>query len=452
MLHEKEHMHVYRCDAASIFIGKPEAVVFPTSTEQVSRIVKLCNRERIPFVPRGAGTGLSGGAVPLNGGMVIETSKMNKIVEVDLENQRVVVEAGLINLQLTDAISEHGYYYAPDPSSQQACTLGGNVAHNSGGPHCLKYGVTTSHVLGLEVVLPDGQVVNLGGKALDSPGYDLTGILVGSEGTIGIVTRAILKIQRKPQAAKTFMAVYDSIDDASNTVSGIIAEGIVPAAVEMADKLAIKAIESSGHASGYPLDAAAVLLIEVDGLRYGMDRLVTRILEICKRNNAREIRVAKDDAERKKFWTGRKGAFAAMGSISPNYVVQDGVIPRTKLPEVLRRISEISTKYGLSIANVFHAGDGNLHPLIIFNAKNPGETERALQASAETLKICVEVGGVITGEHGIGIEKRDLMPLMYTPEDLAAMKKLREVFNPNDLCNPMKIFPTRLGCVGPGAY
>ncbi|MFQ5997801.1 MAG: FAD-binding oxidoreductase [Candidatus Bathyarchaeia archaeon] len=451
-LTDREHLFVYRCDAAQIFIGNPVAVIFPTSVEQVSEVVKLCNMEKISFIPRGSGTGLSGGAVPLEGGVVIETSKMNRVIEIDFANERAVVESGLINLQLSASISQEGFHYVPDPSSQQACTLGGNIAHNSGGPHCLKYGVTTSHVLGLEVVLPTGEIVNVGGKSRDIPGYDLTGVFVGSEGTLGIVTKMTLRIHRKPEAIKTLMAVFATTDDASNTVSDIIANGILPAAVEMMDKLAIKAIELSQHACSYPKDAGAVLLIEVDGLKDGLERQIQRIKEICSKNRAREVREAKDEAERKKFWTGRKGAFPAMGSLSPNYVVQDGVIPRTKLPQALRKINKISETYGLQIANVFHAGDGNLHPLIAFDLRKPGEKEKAFEASVETLKVCIEAGGVITGEHGIGMEKRDVMPLLFSQEDLAAMKMLRDVFNPHGSCNPSKVLPTKLGCVGPSSY
>ncbi|MFQ5998342.1 MAG: FAD-binding oxidoreductase [Candidatus Bathyarchaeia archaeon] len=439
---DKEHLFVYRCDAAQIFIGNPAAVVFPTKAEQVSAVVKLCNMENVPFVPRGSGTGLSGGSVAIKGGVVIETSKLDRIIEIDFQNQIAVVESGVINLRLSSAIASEGFYYAPDPSSQQVCTLGGNVSHNSGGPHTLKYGVTTNNVLGLEVVLPNGELVDIGGKSSNTAGYDLAGLFVGSEGTLGIVTKVILRILRKPEAVKTLLAVFETTNDASNAVSGIISGGILPSAVEMMDKLAIKAVEQSQHACGYPTDAGAVLLVEVDGLKDGLDRLANRIREICYNNRACEVREARDEDERKKLWRGRKGAFAAMGSLSPNYIVQDGVIPRTKLPHALRRIAEISATYGLQIANVFHAGDGNLHPLIAFDLRIPGQKERAFEASIETVKVCVEAGGVITGEHGIGMEKKDLMPSLFSREDLAMMEKLRDVFNPNGLCNPSKMLPS----------
>jgi len=447
VLHTKEDLMVYECDGISIFCGKPDAVVLPASTQEVAEIVKVCSREGIFIVPRGAGTGLSGGATPVDGGVVISFARMAKILEVDLENQRVVVEPGVVNAWVTDAVAAEGYFYAPNPSSQAACTIGGNVSHNSGGAICLKYGVTTNHVLGLEMVLPDGQVVQVGAKALDTPGYDLTGVLVGSEGTLGIITKVILRIVRRPESVKTFMAVFDSVDDASNAVSDIVARGIVPAAIEFMDHLAIVAVESHPiHAAGYPLDAEAILLVEVDGVREEVEVLSRRIIEVFEKNRAREVRTAKSEEERKRLWQGRKGAFGAMGALSPNYLTQDGVVPRSKLRPILKIVNEVSKKYGLRIANVFHAGDGNLHPLIVFDARIPGQTEKAIVAAVEILVGCVEFGGSLTGEHGIGIEKRELMPLIFTDQDLEVMKRLRKVFNPKGICNPSKVFPTGASC------
>jgi glycolate oxidase len=408
--------------------------------------VALANRERLPFVARGGGTGLSGGALAVDGGLMIALTKLNRILEIDLDNLRVVVEPGVVNLWITQAVSAQGYYYAPDPSSQQACTIGGNVAENSGGPHTLKYGVTTNHVLGLEVVLPDGRIIDTGGPAEDYPGYDLTGILVGSEGTLGIVTKVIVRLLRQSEAVKTLMAVFETMDDASNAVSDVIGRGIVPAAVEMMDQLALEAVEAYIHA-GYPTDAGGVLLIELDGLQDGMEEVVAQIVDIAHQHHAREVRLARDDRERELLWLGRKRAFGAMGRISPSYYVQDGVIPRTRLPEVLQRIRDISERYDIRIANVFHAGDGNLHPLLLFDERDADQRDRVLKASAEILRVCAEVGGSLSGEHGVGIEKREDMPLVFSQQDMAAMQKVRTVFNPQNLCNPGKIFPTPGRCV-----
>lgn len=447
VLTSKEDLMVYESDGIVIFVGKPEAVVIPSSTEEVSKIVKLCNREKVYIVPRGAGTGLSGGANPIEGGVVISFARMNKILEIDYENRRAVVQPGVVNLWVTEAVSPKSYFYAPNPSSQQACTIGGNVAHNSGGPLCLKYGVTSNHVLGLEVVLPNGEIMQFGGKTLDTLGYDLTGVMVGSEGTLGIVTKVVLRILRKAESVKTYMGVFDAVDDASNTVAGIIANGIIPAAIEFMDQLSIQAVEMHPvHAAGYPTDAAAVVLVELDGLKEEVEGLSERVVEVFKENNVREIRLAKSDEERKKLWQGRKGAFGAMGALSPNYLTQDGVVPRSKLPEILRIVGDVGKKYNLRIANVFHAGDGNLHPLIIFDARVEGETQRAIDAAVEILVACVKFGGTLTGEHGVGIEKRELMPLIFTDQDLAAMKKLRSIFNPDNICNPSKVFPTGAPC------
>jgi glycolate oxidase len=441
-----EEKLVYECDGLTMFKAVPDVVVFPTSTQQVAEVVRVAHRHHIPFVARGGGTGLSGGALATEGGIMIALTKLNQILEIDLENQRAAVQPGVVNLWITQAVAAQGYYFAPDPSSQQACTIGGNVAENSGGPHTLKYGVTTNHVLGLEVVLPDGRIVETGGPAEDYPGYDLTGIMVGSEGTLGIVTKVVVRLLRKPEAVKTLMAVFESMDDASNAVSDVIGQGIVPAAIEMMDQLALEAVEAYIHA-GYPTDAGGVLLIELDGLRDGMDETAAQIGAIARQHQAREVRLAKDDRERELLWLGRKRAFGAMGRISPSYYVQDGVIPRTRLPEVLRQIGDIATRHQIRIANVFHAGDGNLHPLLLYDERDTEQRQRVLQASEEILRVCAAVGGSLSGEHGIGMEKREDMPLVFSATDLAVMQKVREVFNPDNICNPGKVFPTPGRCV-----
>jgi glycolate oxidase len=443
-------LQVYEADGLTVFKATPEIVVLPRSPEQVAGVVKVCHRERIPFVARGAGTGLSGGALPVEGGILIGMNRMNRILEIDYENQRAVVEPGMVNVWLTNALAPKGYYYSPDPASQTACSIGGNVGENSGGPRTPKYGVTTNHVLGLVVVLPNGEIVQLGGRTLDPLGYDLTGVFVGSEGTFGIVTKVIVRIMRKPEAVKTLMGVFESIEDASNTVSGIVGRGIIPVAIEMMDNNSIQAVEK-GVAAGYPTDAVAVLLIEVDGPKDEVEALVDPIIEVCKENRVREVRVARDENERLLLWKGRKAAFAAMGQISPEYYVQDSVIPRTKLPSIMSFIGELSRKYGLQVANVFHAGDGNLHPLVLYDSRNEGALQRAEEMGAEIIKACIEMGGSLTGEHGIGLEKREFMPLMYSPDDLEAMRKVKKVFNPDGLLNPGKIFPTAKpgGEVGP---
>ena len=446
---DPDELRVYETDGLTVFKAKPDIVVLPDLAEQVARVVRVCCREKIPFVARGAGTGLSGGALPLDGGVLIGLNRLNRIVEIDTENQRAVVEPGMVNVWLTNALSPRGYYYSPDPASQTACSIGGNVAENSGGPRTPKYGVTTNHVLGLEVVLPNGEVVQLGGRTLDTPGYDLTGVFVGSEGTFGIVTKVTARIMRKPEAVKTLMCVFESVEEASNTVSEIVARGIIPAAVELMDNLSIQAVEK-GVAAGYPLDAGAVLLVELDGPKDEVDALVDPINEVCRDNHVREVRVAKDDDERLLLWKGRKSAFAAMGQLSPDYYVMDTVIPRSKLPQIMEFIGKLSEKYSLRVANVFHAGDGNLHPLMLYDSRNEGQLHEAEEMGAQIIKACIEMGGSLTGEHGIGVEKRDFMPLMYSDDDLEAMQKVKRVFNPDGLLNPGKIFPTAKTSAGVG--
>jgi glycolate oxidase len=453
VISEPDELLVYESDGLTLLRALADFVVFPAETAHVSAIVRLAEREGLPFVARGAGTGLSGGCLPAEGGLVISLMRMNRVLEVDYDNGIAVVEPGLVNLHLSWAVGPRGYYYAPDPSSQQACTIGGNIANNSGGPHTLKYGVTTNHVLGLEVVMPDGEVVWLGGKTRESPGYDLVGVFVGSEGTFGIATRIVVRILKKPQAVKTVLAVFDEVDQASAATSAIIARGLVPAAVEMIDQLTIQAVEDA-FGCGYPRDAAAALLIELDGLAVGMEAQAARVVEACRDSGAREVRTARDEAERQLLWKGRKSAFGAFGRISPAYMVMDGVIPRTKLPYVLRRVNEIVAAHGLRVGNVFHAGDGNLHPNILYDPRKPGEEARVVEAGAEIMKVCAEVGGSISGEHGIGLEKIDFMPFIFSAADLELMQRLKSAFNPSGRCNPGKIFPTTKSCVevGPVAY
>jgi len=445
VLWAREDLLLYEYDGA-VDIATPDAVVLPSETADVAKLARFCAEHAVPLVPRGAGTGLSGGAIPVEGGVVISFARMSKILEIDVPNLRAVVQPGLVNLHLSTAAAPHGLYFVPDPSSQKACTLGGNVAENSGGPHTLAYGVTTNHVTGLELVLSDGTIVRLGGKAIESDGYDLVGTFVGSEGTLGIVTEITVKLTPLPEDKRTLMAAFPTMDDASSTVSAIIGAGIVPSAIEMMDNLSTQAVEASVGA-GYPLDAGGILLVEVDGVRDGLDELLARIETICRAEHATELRVAKTALERDRLWAGRKGAFAAMGRISADYYVQDGVIPRTKLPEVLRHVVDVGERYGLRIANVFHAGDGNLHPLILFDgSKGPAEVERVKEAGREILERCIEVGGSITGEHGVGMEKNCYMPLQYSPVDLAVMGRVKTAFDPLGLANPGKVFPTPGRC------
>jgi glycolate oxidase len=419
---------------------RPDAVAFVHSTDEVVGVVKACNKWGAPFVARGGGTNLSGGTVPVKGGVVIEMIRMNKVLEVDRANLRARVQPGMFNLEFGSALAPLGYQYLPDPASQKAATLGGNVAENSGGPHCFKYGVTTNHVLGMTVVLPDGEVARLGGKAPDSPGYDLTGVFVGSEGTLGICTEIVAKIVRLPEGVKTLLAIYDSIEEGSETVSAIVAAGMIPATLEMMDQLVIEAVEASIKC-GFPLDCATVLIIEVDGLKDDLEQQVQAITDICKKHGAREVRVAKNDAERAALWAGRRGAFGAVARITPSYLVCDGSVPRTELPKILRKVAEVGKKYDLRIPNVFHAGDGNLHPLILFDWRDAEQKARVMKAGMEILELCVQVGGTISGEHGVGIEKMDAMRLCFTEEDIEAQMKVKRAFDPKDLSNPGKIFP-----------
>jgi glycolate dehydrogenase FAD-linked subunit len=445
VLWRPEEMLLYEYDGA-VDTATPDAVVLPIDTADVAKLARFCSEHHVPIVPRGAGTGLSGGAIPVFGGVILSFARMSRILEIDVPGLRAVVQPGLINLHLSTAVAPHGLYFVPDPSSQKACTLGGNVAENSGGPHTLAYGVTTNHVTGLEVVLADGTVVRLGGKALETEGYDLVGTFVGSEGTLGIVTEITVKLTPLPEDKRTIMAAFPTMDQASETVSAIIAAGIVPAAIEMMDTLAVIAVEAAVHA-GYPTDAGGILLVEVDGVRDGLDDQRDRIVALIEQHGASTVRVAGSALEREQLWAGRKGAFAAMGRLAPDYYVQDGVIPRTRLPAVLRQVREIGERYGVQVANVFHAGDGNLHPLIAFDgSRGPGELERVKEAGVEMLNACVDAGGSITGEHGVGMEKNCFMPLQFTPSDLAAMRRIKDAWDPSGLANPGKLFPTPGRC------
>ena len=416
----------------------PRAVVFVHTTQEVSAVLGVLHRHGIPFVPRGCGTNLSGGSLALDGAVVLEMGRMNRVLEIDIANQRMTVQVGIFNLDISTILSPLGYYYAPDPASQKACSLGGNIAENAGGPHCFKYGVTSNHVTGLEVVLADGRIVWFGGKNADPFGLDLTGLFVGSEGTLGIATTAVLRILRKPEAVKTLLAVCDSLQDGGNVVSAIVAAGLVPATLEMVDNRTINAIEDS-MSCGFPRDASAVLLIELDGLRDGMDEMAEDITRICLANGVREIRIAQDENERAALWRGRKGAFGSISRLAPNYMVADGTVPRTKLPEALRRVAEIGCRYELEIASVFHAGDGNLHPLLLFDSRVPADVERVTAAGMEVLKVCAELGGTVSGEHGIGVEKLDALPLVFTANDLRAQGFVKDAFDPHGLANPGKL-------------
>lgn len=448
LLAQPSDLVVYECDGFTIEKNKPDVVVFPTTTEQVVRIVQVCNELEVPFLPRGAGTSLAGGTLPVGGGVMINLARMKRILEVNIRDRYAVVEPGVINLWLTRHLAPQGWHFAPDPSSQGACTIGGNVATNSGGPHTLKYGVTVNHILGVELVLPDGQIVRTGGPTEDNPGYDLTGVIVGSEGTFGIVTKVWCRVTRNPPSYRTLLGVFESVDDATNTISDIIGAGIVPAALEMLDQLILGAVEAAFH-FGFPLDAGAVLIMEVDGLEAGLDREAERIEQIARRNNACEVRRATTPDERALLWKSRKQAFGAVGRLAPSYCTQDGVVPRTKLPHILRFIKQVGEKHRIRIANVFHAGDGNIHPILLFDERDPDQVKRVLEASHEILDECIRLGGSVTGEHGIGVEKIDFMPRLFSPEDLNVMLRLRKAFNPTGICSPAKMLPTAGACHEP---
>jgi glycolate oxidase len=442
---DRQRLRTYECDGLAHYRVIPALVVLPETAEQVAAVVKACAARRIPFVARGSGTGLSGGALPHADGVLIVMSKMRDILEIDRDNQRAVVEPGVINLQLTRAAQPGGYYFAPDPSSQQVCSIGGNLAENSGGAHCLKYGFTAGHVTGVEFVTPLGELVYIGGKAVDFPGYDLLGAIVGSEGTLGIATKVTVRLTRLPETVQTVLAAFADTDTAGQAVSAIIGAGVIPAAIEMMDALAIEAAEAAVQC-GYPEGAGAVLIVELDGAQATVDRQFEQVTAFCTEAGAFEIRIAEDDVQRALFWKGRKSAFAAVGRISPDYIVQDGVIPRTVLPEVLRRIGELSEEKGIRVANVFHAGDGNLHPLVLFDGAIDGQRERAEEVSGAIIDLCIEHGGSITGEHGVGSDKARYMPKMFGANDLDTMQLVRCAFDPGGISNPGKVFPTPRLC------
>ncbi len=442
VLQKAAETFVYTADGLPGYRKQPTLVVLPGNRDEVIAVVRLLARENVAWVPRGAGTGLSGGALA-EGAVLLGLHRMKRIVSIDVENRTAVVEPGVVNALLSRATAAHGLHYAPDPSSQAACTIGGNVAENAGGPHCLKYGVTLNHVLALTVVLPDGTVTTLGSADGETPGYDLVGMFVGSEGCFGVALDVTVRLTKNPEAVRTLLADFTSIDAAAQAVSAIVATGIVPAALEMMDRATIVAVEASIYAAGYPVDAAAVLLIEVDGLASGIEPDVVRIDAICRTHGARTVRVARDDQERAKLWQGRKKAFGAMGRIAPHLIVQDAVVPRTKLPSVMADIGRVADKHHVTVCNVFHAGDGNLHPNIAYNANDPDESERVHEAMRAIMKLCVDAGGSVTGEHGIGLDKLEYMPLIFSDDTLAAMCKLRDVFDPDRRANPGKVVPMR---------
>ncbi len=450
VLSRRDEMLVYECDGYMVEKSVPDLVVFPTSTEQVVEVVKLCSRHQIPFVPRGAGTSLAGGTLTIGGGLMICLTRMKRILEVSTRDRYAIVESGVVNVWLTRNLAGTGFHYAPDPSSQTACTIGGNVATNSGGPHTLKYGVTVNHIKGTTLVMPDGTVVETGGATEDNPGFDLTGLIVGHEGTFGIVTRAVVNLTRDPEAGRTLLAVFDTVDQATETVSGIIAAGIVPAALEMLDNLMIRAVELA-FGFGFPVEAGAVLIIETDGLDAGLDREAQAISEIVTAHGGSVGRSimwrTRKEPEYVAIWKSRKSAFGAIGRLSPTYCTQDGVVPRTKLPHILRFIVDVGRRHNVRIANVFHAGDGNIHPVLLFDERDADQVKRVLLASHEILDECIAVGGSVTGEHGIGVEKMEFMPKLFSPEDLSAMVALRNAFNPEGLCNSFKLLPGGGGCI-----
>jgi glycolate oxidase len=444
-LDRPQDLTLYEYDG-SVDKASPELVAFPKTTEEVAAIVRITAEHGVPIVGRGAGTGLSGGAIPRAGGVTIGFSRMNKILEIDLANERAVLQPGVVNLDITLAVQASGFFYAPDPSSQRACTIGGNVAENSGGPHTLAYGVTTNHVLGLEFVMPDGSVHTTGGMEADSPGYDLTGLLTGSEGTMALVTKIIVRLMRQPEKVKTILAVYNAASDAADTVAEITACAITPVAVEMLDGEMLRMVEEATHA-GYPMDAAAVLLIELEGLVEAVEEQAAQIRAVCQRCNAREFRVAQTAEERDLLWKGRKNAFGAAGRVSPSYYVQDGVVPRTQIAPTLRYIAETAAKHNVRISNIFHAGDGNMHPIILFNSHVPGELDRAKAAGEDILSYCIQAGGSITGEHGVGMEKNEMMSKLFSAESLEYIGRFKVLFDPKQRLNPGKVLPTGRGCL-----
>jgi glycolate oxidase len=442
-LDRPEDLALYEYDAGQDR-HPPDVVVFPRAAAEVGALVRIANQFGMPIVGRGAGTGLSGGAIPRQGGMTIAFARMNRIVNLDTANERAVVEPGVVNLDVTVAVERDGYFFAPDPSSQRACTVGGNVAENAGGPHTLAYGVTTNHLLGLELALPDGSVIETGGLP-DLPGYDLTGLLTGSEGTLALVTKATLRLMRKPETVKTVLAIYSSSEDAGRTVAEITAQAITPIALEMLDGVMLRMVEEATHA-GYPVDAAAVLLIELEGTREAVETQVEQVRTACQSSGAIGFRVARTPEERELLWSGRKNAFGAVGRVSPTYYVQDGVVPRTRIADTLQFIASVASQHGLTISNIFHAGDGNLHPIILFNPRTPGEKEKARHAGEEILKWCIGCGGSITGEHGVGMEKNELMPLLFSADTLETIGQIKLLFDPEVRMNPGKVLPTGRGC------
>ena len=449
VLFENEEITPYETDGLTAYKQKPIAVVLPETTEEVSKVLKYCFENNIKVVPRGAGTGLSGGALPLQDCILVGLGKFNKILETDFENRCVVAQPGVTNLAITNAVQHEGFYYAPDPSSQIACSIGGNIAENSGGVHSLKYGTTTNNVLGVEMVLMDGTIIRIGGKNLDSEGYDLLGLITGSEGLLGVITEVTVKILKKPQAIRAVLIGFDTIEDSGNCVADIISKGIVPAGMEIMDRPLIKATDDYAKA-GYPKDVESLLIVELDGTESEVDILIEKVLEISKSNKASYHRASTSDEERLRFWKGRKAAFPALGVISPDYICMDGSIPRNKLADVLSEIYKMSKKYGLGVANCFHAGDGNLHPLIMYDSNNPKELKKAEEFGADILKYCVKVGGVLTGEHGVGIEKRDLMCEMFNDNDIQQQLRLKKAFDDKNLLNPGKVYPILHRCAEEG--
>ena len=445
VINDHDELKVYETDGLTAYHQLPMIVVLPDTTAQVAKILKICTSEGVKVVPRGAGTGLSGGALPLADGVTVGLAKFNRILDIDYGNRTATVQTGVTNLAITQAVEAKGFYYAPDPSSQIACTIGGNVAENSGGVHCLKYGVTTNNILGLEMVLIDGEIIRLGGKHMESAGYDLLGLIAGSEGLLGVITEVTVRILPRPASARALLVGFSTVEAGGKCVVEIISAGVIPSGMEMMDKAAIHAAEDYSNA-GYPLDVEALLIVELDGPKAEVDHLLQRVEEIATSCGAVNIRASKNEDERLKFWAGRKAAFPAIGRISPDYYCMDGTIPRGRLPEVLARVTDLSDKYNLRVANVFHAGDGNLHPLILYDANKPDELERAEKFGADILKLCVEVGGVLTGEHGVGVEKRDLMGTMFNEQDLNQQQRVKCAFDTEGLLNPGKVFPTLHRC------